>query len=180
MSQEKNKKIVLNIGGMSCINCAHTIEKQLSKLNGVNQATVNLAAEQALIDYNPDLITQKTIETAITDAGYHVIHEKITLQIGGMSCVNCAKTIEKALGNREGIYNAIVNFAAETVAVEYNPQQISLPSIKKTIQDSGYSVIEQQQKTLEDTAGQERKRHIRHLKILLATSVGLTIPILWF
>ncbi len=178
MSQEKNKKITLNIGGMSCINCAHTIEKELAKLNGVTQATVNLAAEQALIDYNPDLITQKTIETVITNSGYHVIHEKIVLQIGGMSCVNCAKTIEKALGNREGVYNAVVNFAAESVSVEYNPQQISLPSIKKTIQDSGYQVIEQQQKTREDTAGEERKRHIRHLKILLATSIALTIPIL--
>ncbi len=97
MSQEKNKKIALNIGGMSCINCAHTIEKELSKLNGVNQATVNLAAEQAIIDYNPDIINQKTIEDIITNSGYHVIHEKIALQIGGMSCVNCAKTIEKAL-----------------------------------------------------------------------------------
>lgn len=53
MSQEKNKKITLNIDGMSCINCAHTIEKELAKLNGVTQATVNLAAEQAIIDYNP-------------------------------------------------------------------------------------------------------------------------------
>src|SRR5674476_487464 len=124
MSQEKTKKITLNIGGMSCIHCAHTIEKELAKLNGVTQATVNLAAEQALIDYNPDLVTQKIIETVITDAGYRVIHEKITLQIGGMSCVNCAKTIEKALLNREGVYNAVVNFAAESVSVEYNPQQI--------------------------------------------------------
>jgi P-type Cu+ transporter len=177
MSQ-KTKKITLNIGGMSCINCAHTIEKELAKLNGVTQATVNLAAEQALIDYNPDLITQKTVETVITSAGYRVIHEKNVLQIGGMSCVNCAKTIEKALGNREGVYNVVVNFAAESVSVEYNPQQISLPSIKKTIQESGYQVIEQQQKTHEDTAGEERKRHIRHLKILLVTSVVLTIPIL--
>jgi Cu+-exporting ATPase len=95
-----------------------------------------------------------------------------------MSCVNCAKTIEKALGNHEGVYNAVVNFAAESVSVEYNPQQISLPSIKKTIQDSGYQVIEQKQKTREDTAGEERKRHIQHLKILLAISVALTIPII--
>ena len=174
----QSKKITLNIGGMSCINCAHTIEKELTKIKGVTQATVNLAAEQAIIDYNPDLITQKTIEAVITDSGYHVILEKIVLQIGGMSCVNCAKTIEKALGNHEGVYNAVVNFAAESVSVEYNPQQISLPSIKKTIQDNGYQVIEQQQKTHDDTAGEERKRHIRHLKILLFTSVALTIPIL--
>ena len=78
MSQQKSKKIVLNIGGMSCVNCAHTIEKQLSKLNGVNNATVNLAAEKAIVDYNPDIVDQKTIENAIVEAGYKVIHEKIS------------------------------------------------------------------------------------------------------
>ncbi len=177
MSQDKTKKITLNIGGMSCINCAHTIEKQLSKLNGVAQATVNLAAEKAIIDYNPDLVDQKTIEATIAQAGYKVIHEKITLQVGGISCVNCAKTIEKALNNREGVYSANVIFAAEKVTVEYNPEQISVAGIKKTIQDVGYTVIEQE-KTLEDTEGKERKRHIKRLEILLAVSVALTIPIL--
>ena len=49
MDREKNRKIVLNIGGMSCVNCARTIEKQLSKLNGVVKATVNLAAEKAIV-----------------------------------------------------------------------------------------------------------------------------------
>ncbi len=126
MSQEKNKKITLNIGGMSCINCSLTIEKALSKLNGVTHATVNFAAEKAIIEYNPDIVDQKTIENTITEAGYQVIHEKIVLQVGGMSCVNCAQSIEKALNNKEGVYNATVNFATEKVSVEYNPEQISL------------------------------------------------------
>ncbi len=179
MSEAKTKKITLNIGGMSCINCAHTIEKALQKLNGVTQATVNLAAEQALIDYNPDIVTQKEIEDTITQAGYKVIHEKVTLQVGGMSCVNCAKTIEKALNSREGVYNATVNFAAENVAVEYNSQQISVAAIKKTIQDVGYQVIEPQKtQNLEDTASKARKSHINRLKLLLGVSVALTIPIM--
>ena len=70
MTQEKTKKIVLNIGGMTCVNCARAIEKRLSKLNGVTQATVNLAAEKAIIDYDPDVVTQKAIEDAIIDVGY--------------------------------------------------------------------------------------------------------------
>ena len=177
MNQEKSKKIVLNIGGMSCVNCAKAIEKQLSKLNGVTHATVNLASEKAIIDYNPDIVDQKAIEDAIAEAGYQVIHEKIMLQIGGMSCVNCAKSIEKALNNREGIYKAFVNFATEEVTVEYNPEQISIAGIKKTITDVGYEVIELQ-KTFEDTEGKERQRHIRHLKYLLTASIALTIPIM--
>jgi Cu+-exporting ATPase len=183
MSQQKTKKIILNIGGMSCINCARTIEKQLNKLTGITNATVNLAAEKAIIEYNPELINQKTIEDTITAVGYQVIHEKIALQIGGMTCINCAKSIEKALNGREGIYAAIVNFAMENVTVEYNPEQISLAAIKKAIQDVGYEVIEPQQKTLEDAEGKARQRHIRHLKMLLAASITLTIPIIalmWF
>jgi Cu+-exporting ATPase len=176
MSQEKTKKIALNIGGMSCINCAHTIEKQLSKLNGIIQATVNLAAEKAIIDYNPNLVDQKAIEDTITQAGYKVIHEKITLQVGGMSCVNCAKTIEIALRNREGVYSAVVIFAAEKVAVEYNPEQISLASIKKIIHDVGYDVIEE--KNIEETESKERKHHIRRLELLLIVSTVLTVLIL--
>lgn len=161
---------------MTCINCANTIEKALSKLNGVTQATVNLAAEKAIIDYNPNIVDQKTIEQTIITAGYKVIHEKISLQVGGMTCVNCAKTIEKVLNSREGVYNATVVFAAEKVAVEYNPDQISLPAIKKAIQDVGYTVVEPKlQEGAEDKA---RKRHIQRLKLLLTASISLTIPII--
>jgi len=167
---------------MSCINCARSIEKALKKLNGITQATVNLAAEKALIEYNPTIIDQKTIEDTITEVGYQVIHEKISLQIAGMTCTNCAKAIEKALNAKEGIYSAAVNFATERVLVEYNSGQISLVSIKKAIQDVGYEVIEPQ-KTVEDSEGKARQRHIRRLKILLASSIAITIPIMlvmWF
>ena len=179
ISQQKNKKIVLNIGGMSCVNCARAIEKQLSKLNGVTKATVNLAAEKAIVEYNPDVVNQKAIEEAIIEAGYRVIHEKIMLQIGGMSCMNCAQSIEKALNNREGIYHASINFAAEKVSIEYNPEQTSVAGIKKTIQDVGYQVIEPE-KTLEDTEGKERQRNIRRLKSLLIASIALSIPTIIF
>ncbi len=179
MSQEKTRKIVLDVGGMSCINCARTIEKQLSKLEGVVNATVNLAAEKAIVEYNPAVINQKTIEDAIIDAGYQVIHEKVTLQIGGMSCVNCAKTIEKALNSREGVYDATINFAMETLSVEFNSEQISVAGIKKTVKDVGYQVIEAE-KAAQDTESKERQRHIQHLKNLLIASTALTIPTVIF
>lgn len=177
MSQTNTKKLVLNIGGMSCINCARSIEKALKKIDGITQATINLAAEKALIDYNPDVVTQKKIEDTITEVGYQVIHDKISIQVSGMTCINCAKTIEKALNAKEGVYNATVNFAAERVIVEYNANQISLPSIKKTIKDVGYEVVEQQ-KNVEDAENKARQRHIQRLKILLAASIALTIPIM--
>jgi Cu+-exporting ATPase len=182
MTQEKTKKIVLSIGGMTCVNCARAIEKQLNRLDGIIQATVNLAAEKAIIDYDPAIVNQKAIEDAITGVGYKVIHEKIVLQIGGMSCINCAKSIEKALNKREGIYNATINFAAERLTVEYNPEQISVAGIEKTVQDVGYQVIEPEKTALgeEDAESKARRRYIQRLKYLLAASVALGIPTLIF
>jgi Cu+-exporting ATPase len=182
MTQEKTKKIVLNIGGMTCINCARAIEKRLSKLNGVTQATVNLAAEKAIIDYDPAVVDQKAIEDAIVAVGYQVIHEKIVLQIGGMSCINCAKSIEKALSKREGVYNAAINFAAEKLTVEYNPEQISVAGIKKTVQDVGYQVVEPEKTALgvEDAESKARSRNIQRLKYLLVASVALSVPTVFF
>jgi Cu+-exporting ATPase len=182
MAEEKTKKIALNIGGMTCVNCAHAIEKRLNKLNGVTNATVVLAAEKAIIDYNPNVVTQKAIEDAIVEVGYQIIHEKITLQIGGMSCINCAKSIEKALKNREGVYNATVNFATEKLTVEYNPEQISVAGIKKAVQDVGYQIVEPEKTAAgtEDAESKARSHHIQRLKYLVAASVALSIPTLIF
>ncbi len=179
MAKEKSERLVLDIGGMSCVTCAQTIEKRLSKLKGVTQATVNFAAEKAIIDYNPDIVNQKTIEAAIAEVGYRVVHASISLKIGGMSCVTCAQTIEKALNGTEGIYKAGVNFALEAATVEYNPEQISLEGIKKVIRDVGYDVIEPRE-GVEDAEKKERERDIRNLKYLMVTSLALSIPTLFF
>ena len=173
MEQEKKKKTVLNIGGMTCATCAQTIEKRLSKLDGIHSATVNLAAEKAIVDYDPNKTDQKMIETTITKIGYKVIHEKIILKISGMTCATCAQTIEKTLNKKEGIYKTSVNFAIETATVEYNPEQISIAGIKKIIQEVGYNIIEPEG-GLEDTEQKEqqnptlkpqlRKRALNHLQ----------------
>jgi Cu+-exporting ATPase len=176
MSKEKKKRIVLDIGGMHCATCAQTIEKRLPKLKGVIYATVNFAAEKAIIDYDPDVVDQKAIEDAIAEVGYRVIHQTISLKISGMHCAVCAQTIEKALNQKEGVHKAVVNFALETATVEYNPAQISLAGIKKAIRDVGYGVIEPEG-GLEDAEQKERDREIRTLKLRLTFSAAVTIPV---
>jgi Cu+-exporting ATPase len=145
-------------------------------LKGVIYATINLAAEKAIIDYDSNLVDQKAIEDAISDVGYRVIHQSVTLKISGMHCAVCAQTIEKALNQKEGVYKAAVNLALETATVEYNPAQISLEGIKKVIRDVGYDVIEPEG-GWEDAEQKERDREIRSLKIKLAFSAAVTIPV---
>jgi Cu+-exporting ATPase len=179
MVKEEKKRIVLDIGGMHCVTCAQTIEKRLPKLKGVLYATINFAAEKAIIDYDPNVIDQKTIEDAIVEVGYRVIHQNVILKISGMHCAVCAQTIEKALNQKEGLYKAVVNFALETATVEYNPEQISLEGIKKVIRDVGYGVIEPEE-GVEDAEQKERDREIRTLKIKLAFSAIIAVIVEFF
>jgi Cu+-exporting ATPase len=166
MSEKKTKRVVLNIGGMHCVTCAQTIEKRLPKIDGVIYATINFAAEKAIIDYDPKVVDLETIENAIEEVGYKVIHQSVTLKISGMHCAVCAQTIEKALNQQEGVYKAVVNFAMETATVEYNPEQLSLEGIKKVVKDVGYDVIEPE--GMEDAEQKERQQENHSLKLKLA------------
>ena len=52
------KKIILNIGGMSCSGCSRGLEKYLNKKEGIKNASVNLVLAEALIEYD-DALTKK-------------------------------------------------------------------------------------------------------------------------
>jgi P-type Cu+ transporter len=65
------KKIIMGITGMTCANCAATIERVLNKKTpGVVSATVNFAVEQAAVTYDPEMISADGIAAAIEKAGY--------------------------------------------------------------------------------------------------------------
>lgn len=59
----------LAIYGMHCSSCAGLIEKQLTKVPGVEKANVNFAAEKALVTANGS-VTVATLVEAVKKAGY--------------------------------------------------------------------------------------------------------------
>ncbi len=62
----------LSIGGMYCGSCVSTIEQALRTTSGVFDASVNLATEQARIEYQPGLVDLAGLARAIQNAGYQV------------------------------------------------------------------------------------------------------------
>ena len=68
--QKETGTITIPIGGMSCAACSQRIEKVLNKLDGVANASVNLATEKATVSYDPQKIRQSAIKAAIENAGY--------------------------------------------------------------------------------------------------------------
>lgn len=67
----------LDIQGMHCASCVVAIEKALQHTPGVLTASVNLATQQAHIDYLPGLVDRKGLARAIQEAGYQVREETV-------------------------------------------------------------------------------------------------------
>jgi len=58
------------IKGMHCASCVALIEDSLKKISGVTEATVNLASEKATVSYDPNLVKDEHIMSAVKGAGY--------------------------------------------------------------------------------------------------------------
>ncbi|MBW7459446.1 copper ion binding protein, partial [Paenibacillus sepulcri] len=101
--KEYEQQTTLQISGMTCAACANRIEKGLSRLTGVSQASVNFALEQASVHYDPEQVDREQLENKIQALGYGTVHETVDLAIEGMTCAACAARIEKGLNKLEGV-----------------------------------------------------------------------------
>ncbi|MDQ3460382.1 MAG: heavy metal translocating P-type ATPase [Deinococcota bacterium] len=68
-------KASLSVSGMTCASCVARVERSLNKLDGVLEATVNLATEKASVTYLPDAVSVGQLKGAIRKAGYEVLGE---------------------------------------------------------------------------------------------------------
>ncbi|MGQ0569296.1 MAG: copper ion binding protein, partial [Armatimonadota bacterium] len=64
------ERITIPVSGMSCASCVDKVEHALRATDGVLQAWVNLATEQATVEYVPGVATPEALRGVIRDAGY--------------------------------------------------------------------------------------------------------------
>ena len=102
---------------MSCASCVGRVERTLQKLPGVQAANVNLATEQARIQFEATPDVPAAI-AAIEKAGYSVPQRTLELQVQEMSCASCVGRVERVLKKQSGVLNAHVNLATERAVVQ--------------------------------------------------------------
>ncbi|HOP94167.1 MAG TPA: heavy metal translocating P-type ATPase [Dictyoglomaceae bacterium] len=169
------KKVELPISGMTCASCALRIENTLKELDGIQDVNVNLSLERAEIlgeDVNISEIKKK-----IEDIGYEVITSKAILPIIGMSCASCAKRIEDAVRNIDGVVKADVNFAKEELYLEYIPSLTSYKVVQKVIKDIGYEALEPKKEVLENVEEKYRQKELKDIRRRFLISLIFTIPV---
>src|SRR5256712_6312241 len=69
-SSVKPVSLTIPIEGMSCASCVAKIEHGLSAVPGVSRAAVNLATEQATVEYQPGVTDPAAIQETIRSLGY--------------------------------------------------------------------------------------------------------------
>ncbi|PEJ37765.1 copper-translocating P-type ATPase [Peribacillus butanolivorans] len=170
------KETSMQISGMTCAACATRIEKGLNRMEGVEEATVNLALEKSVITYDAEKLSTQDFEKKIQDLGYDVVKEKKEFTITGMTCAACATRIEKGLNKMDGVSKANVNLALENATVEYNPSEASPIDIIQRVEKLGYgAIIKDDNKESVDF----RQKEIQKQKRKFIFAVILSFPLLW-
>jgi Cu+-exporting ATPase len=157
-----DQTVTLPITGMSCANCAATIERSLKKVSGVTEAAVNFATEQARLRFDDQQVSLANLIESVRKAGFDVTAAHIDLPVTGMTCANCSATVERTLVRKiPGVVQASVNFATERAAVDYLPGIVTLEEIAAAVAKAGYGIV----LPSEDVSGEDVEQAARDADI---------------
>ena len=70
---------ILPILGMNCGGCVRHVTQGLEKVEGVSNVSVNLAAKNATVQFDPEKTSVEKMIAAVRTAGYQVVVDKITV-----------------------------------------------------------------------------------------------------
>ncbi|MDZ4994739.1 heavy metal translocating P-type ATPase [Clostridium perfringens] len=133
---------ILKVKGMTCASCAVAIEKAVGKMDGVESSSVNYATEELKVIYDKSKVNLEQIRQKVEKLGYSVEDntKKEIFKVEGMTCASCAAAIEKGVGRLDGVESANVNFATETLNVEFDKDKVSFEDINNKVNKLGYKL----------------------------------------
>jgi len=169
-------QVTLPILGMTCANCVATVERSLSKTEGVEEASVNLSSERAAVRYNPDQTSVQDLVKQVRKVGYDVAIGEAALQIQNLSDQADALRLEKALNSLKGVLYSQANIATERVTVRYVPTIISQSEIRRAVAKAGFKLAEEPAQG-EDAEAVARKKEIDHQRRMLVIALIFTVPL---
>jgi Cu+-exporting ATPase len=176
MSERRTVRIA--VGGMTCANCAATIEDAVADLDGA-EATANYATDEATVEYDPGRVSLAAVVEAVESAGYDPIVEPVTVGITGMTCANCSATIEDAVGDLPGVVSVDANYATDEATVRYAPSATTREAIYDAVADAGYEpVCDEEGDDGESATDAARAAELRRQRRLTLLGAVLSAPLL--
>ncbi|HEU4741291.1 MAG TPA: heavy metal translocating P-type ATPase [Meiothermus sp.] len=174
-----NRELQIGVQGMTCAACVNRVERGLKKVEGVENAHVNLATENATVTYDPEKTTPEALLAKIEEVGYQPLVAEAELGVTGMTCAACVGRVERALKKVPGVLEAMVNLATERATVKYLPASTSPGHLKRAVREAGYGILEigagQDRADVEQEA---REKEVRALRGSFLFAAAFALPLL--
>lgn len=130
--------VTLEIGGMTCATCALSIEKALKQQPGVAKAQVNLALERADIRFDAGQVALPELMQAVTQLGYTVRHDTVTLWVRGIDEEPLRQRLESMLEALDGVANVRANMTTGSVTVDLVRGVGRLDAVQAALRQGGF------------------------------------------
>ncbi len=98
---------------------------------------------------------------------------KQTLPVVGMACASCSAHVERKLNSLKGIRSASVSLVGRSVLVDYDPAQISLADMKCAVNDIGYDLVTEQDRSVD--AIRRREYVVLRRRVLLSWILSVAV-----
>ncbi|MBV6393697.1 MAG: Copper-exporting P-type ATPase [Anaerolineales bacterium] len=170
------RQLTLPITGMTCANCVATVERNLKKLDGVDNAVVNLSSERATVDYDSAKLGLTDFIARVNRAGYGVATGEADLVIKRLSDDNDARRLEKSLAQLDGVLEAQVTFTTEKARVKYVPTIVTQAELRRAVASAGFEALELGGQA-EDAEARAREHEINEQRRLLVIGLIFTVPL---
>jgi P-type Cu+ transporter len=173
------KKTTLLVTGMTCSNCAATIERNMRKLPGIMEAYVDLASEKLNITFAPEQVCESSIITRVQQIGYGIATAKVTLPVTGLHSDSAAAALEALLLPQDGVLFASASVAGACVTLEYLPGAASIAGLTCVMRRDGFHLIQARKpEKYADAEASVRLAEITQQKQLLVVGLILTLPLI--
>ncbi|MFK8036064.1 MAG: copper-translocating P-type ATPase [Hyphomicrobiales bacterium] len=170
-----SKSIKLSIEGMTCASCVGRVDRTLANIPGVEEVSVNLAAETAVFKVNgPDGV--KAASDALRDLGYPARTARVTFNVSSMTCASCVGRVDKAFAAAAGVVDVSVNLASETATVEYLEGATTPADLANVSTEAGYAA-EIVQADAQLTRAERKADEALHLSKRMIFAAILTFPV---
>ena len=134
--------------GEECESCLERLQRRLEAHRAVEVAHVDRDGDvpRLCIHYDPGSVSLEVVQSLAIEEGARLEsqyrHERLPVE--GLDCADCARTLESGVARLDGVLWASVNFAAATLAVEYDAERVDRAAIVARIQALGYDVPAEQ------------------------------------
>lgn len=99
--------------------------------------------------------------------------DKLKLKVEGMTCSSCARNIEVAVSQLEGVKRANVNLSTETLFVEVEPDKVSVDRIKEAVEGIGYKIADNTKSVSIKIGGMTCASCVRTIETVLSELPGV-------